>query len=375
MTSTLRVLQCIARVNAGGTATLIDGLMREMDAPVRQLLVHGVCEAGEVDYFADHPPTYPTLLIPSLSRSINLRRDLKSFLALRRVTKEFQPDIIHTHTFKAGVIGRAVALSLRIRPIVVHTFHGHLLTGYFSKPVTTLIRFLEKLLAKYTNVILTVGPRVTQDLLNAGVGNKKQYREILPGVTKPQKVDRHTARSTLNLHQELFTIGFIGRLTSIKRVDRFIDALGLIDIPYQALIAGDGEDRKAAEERAKELQPNVIFLGWRDDIDIVLSACDVVVLTSDNEGSPLVLIEAQLRGVTVVATNVGSVSAALKANQTGFLVGATAEEVADGIMKVALLSPLEREKMAYEAMAFAEANFTMKRFAEQHHDLYLSLVN
>lgn len=374
MNAEIRVLHCIARMNAGGTATLLNGLMSQMGPGVNQLLVYGQCESNEIDFLAKSSPLYPTVFVSTLGRAIRPANDIRSFIELRRIAKEFSPDVLHTHTFKAGVIGRLVALTLRPRPKVVHTFHGHLLTGYFSKTVTRLIVLIEKSLARITDVLLAVGPEVKSDLIKAGIGVRNCFDVIIPGIPDPTVVSREQARSVLGL-SDGFVVAFIGRLTQIKRIDRFIAALKELDVPYQAIIAGEGELRDIAEEEAERNNVNTKFLGWRDDIETVFAASDVVTLTSDNEGLGLVLIEAQLRGIPVVATAVGSVPSALVHGKTGMLVDPTPSAVASGIQQIAELTPQHRVEMSNAAREFAHQNFSMQRFAAEHQSLYRALLS
>lgn len=371
----IHVVHCIARMNAGGTATLLHALMSQVDTHVRQTLVFGKCESEEIDFFSGGFPPYDYRYIPTLRRAIRPLNEIRSFIALRKYLKESRPDILHTHTFKAGLIGRAVGISLLRRPKVVHTFHGHLLTGYFSPPITWIIRTLERVLARATDVLLAVSSQVRADLQAAGIGVSRRFEVILPGIAEPRPIEKQVARYQLGLSSDLFTVTFLGRLTRVKRIDRFLNALNLLRMPYQAVVAGDGEESSEAKRLAEQLGVNAQFLGWQDDVERVFAASDVVVLTSENEGLGLVLVEAQLRGIPVVGTDVGSVSLALLDGSTGFLVHPSAGDVARGIEKIAQFSDAQRTEISERAKEFAGQNFSFSRFSRDHFSLYLEILS
>jgi glycosyltransferase involved in cell wall biosynthesis len=232
--------------------------------------------------------------------------------------RAFRPHIVHTHTAKAGVLGRTAAKLARV-PALVHTFHGHLLHGYFSPTVTRAVVETERLLARRTDRLVSVGERVRDDLLAAGIGKPGQYVVVPPGIWLPPAPSRTAARAALDLPGDGPVVVFVARLTAIKRPERFLEIARRLEPEHPTatfVVVGEGD-------RLADLQAgapgNVLFLGWRGDVEAVYAASDLVVLTSDNEGMPVSLIEAALSGVPAVATDVGSVREVVLDGRTGWL--------------------------------------------------------
>ena len=300
----------IARMNIGGPAVLVTQLLNELDrAQFETILITGYCENNEAEYAPLQHSTFPVHRVPSLGRGIRFLGDAKAMIDTRRALKAFRPDIVHTHTAKAGVIGRLSAFSLRRRPTIVHTFHGHVLSGYFSPRVTSAIAKLEAILAKITDRIVVVGDSIGTDLLKAGIGKPDQYVTIAPQVTMDDLPDRASARTELGLDQNKPVVAFVGRLTGIKRPELFLEVaeqLHALDLDIQFLVVGDGEQRQQLEAFAKENNLPVTFTGWLDDPRTAYAAMDLLLLTSANEGRPLTVLEALFTCTPVLATDVGS---------------------------------------------------------------------
>ena len=331
----VHVAHVIARMNVGGPARILVGLLDGVDPTVvEQTLITGAVGAGEEDWFALRGGEDPRVRrIPSFGRAVDPLADLRT---LRRLTAELRrlaPDVVQTHTAKAGLLGRVAARRAGV-PHVVHTFHGHTLHGYFPRPVTAVFTALERWLAPRTDRLLAVGARVRDELLAAGVGRPEQYVVLPPGVPEPAPLDRAVARAALDLPTDVPVVAFIGRLTAVKRPDRFVAAAHAV-APTQPraifLVVGDGEERTAVEAAAAAGPADVRVLGWRSDVDVVLAACDVVALTSDNEGMPLTLIEAAMAGRAAVTTDVGSAGEVVLDGRTGRVVPPGAEAVATAL--------------------------------------------
>lgn len=275
--------------------------------------------------------------IPSLRRRVGVLGDLIALVTIVRVIREFRPHIVHTHTAKAGVLGRLAAFLTGV-PVVIHTYHGHLLHGYFSPRVTSAVVRLERWLAQRTTLIASVGERVRDELLAAGVGTLGQYRVVPPGVESPTLHERHRARETLGVPDEALIVTYVGRLAPIKRIDRFIEMardLASQRDDYHFLIVGGGEI-ESAEQLARSIGHRATFTGWISDPGLAYSASDVVVLSSDNEGMPVSLIEAQMCGVPVVATDVGSVSEVMVVGKSGLLVPPSPSALANAVESVVM---------------------------------------
>ena len=374
-TRPIRILRIIARMNVGGPAWQVSVLTRGLNRDrFESRLIAGDVGEGEADFIALRDPELPVLKIPALGRSVRFGGDLRAFVAIRRAIRDYRPDIVHTHTAKAGVLGRLAAATCRV-PVRVHTFHGHVLHGYFNRWVTRLVRIVEGLLARRTTALVAVGERVRDELLGSGIGRADQYVVIPPGVALGARPDRVSARTALGLPVDQPVVLFVGRLTAVKRPDRLIEAMVLVlerrsDVVLA--IAGEGELLEEARSRAEPLGESVRFLGWQRDIAGLYAAADCMVLTSDNEGMPVTLIEAAMAGVPSVTTDVGSAREVVLDGVTGLVVAPDAAAVADGLVR--LLDNDLRHRMGAAARARAEAEFDTRRLITDHESLYERLV-
>ena len=379
MPDRIKVMRIIARMNVGGPAIQVCGLMRQLDASrFDQRLYTGWCAPDEADFLLTQAPDVPALRVNGLGRAVRPGDDLIVVKRLIEHIREFRPDVIHTHTAKAGTLGRLAALTARTNARLVHTFHGHLLHGYFSPAKTRAVIQLERSLAKRTNVIVAVGEQVRDDLLAAGIGRAQQYTIIAPGLEFPEPPPRAEARVELGLSPDDLVISYIGRLTAIKRADRFADAVALLarDNPQRNLrflVAGDGESSAALAARVHNEHLPVTMLGWRSDISRILAATDIVVLTSDNEGTPISLIQAAIAAIPVVASDVGSVKDVVIDEITGLLARPTAEAIADRLQILIDDGDL-RLQMGHAARDRASDRYSVTRLAADHSRVYERLM-
>jgi len=364
-------------MNVGGPAVQISGLMRGLDPNLfEQRLITGFCGDEEADYLETQAPDVLATRIVGLGRALSMRDDSKAIPEIIRQIREFKPHIIHTHTAKAGVLGRVAAKTSLTQSKLVHTFHGHLLHGYFSPRKTQLVRGVESFLAKGTDKLVAVGPQVRDDLLGAKVGRSSQYVIIPPGLTLGTIPKKFEARKILGLPTDVTVVSFIGRLTGIKRVDRFADAVALVSqsLPgVKFLVAGAGDQEAGLAERIRRQDLPITLLGWRSDIEVILGASDLLVLTSDNEGTPLSLIQAALAGLPVVATNVGSVKDVVLDGTTGLLCQKDPAEIANAIITL-VNDPALSTRVGAAAKEFAEGHFGVSRLVADHQKLYQDLI-
>ena len=369
----IRILRIISRMNIGGPAVQISGLMRGLDSrDFEHILLTGHCESDESDYLVSVAPDVGAIRINGLGRSLNLIADLRAFIRILKVIREFRHDIIHTHTAKAGVLGRIASIASGHSSIRVHTFHGHLLNGYFSQRTTQLVIIVEKFLALFTHSLITVGENVCNDLIKVGIGRIEKFVVIPPGLTLNQIPTKEHAKQNLCLETNSLHCSLIGRVTWIKRPDRFLDVVEELlkrGIEIKFIIAGSGSLLEETKSRIKENSLPVVLLGWRSDIEHVLAASDIVILTSDNEGTPLSLIQAGMVGIPVVSTNVGSVSEIVLNAKTGFVTSLDVVELADAI-QLLVENPDLRAKMGSEAKEFTLENFSVDRLVNDHARLY-----
>lgn len=340
-----------------------------------QRLLVGAVEAGEADYLALRAPDVEPVRVPGLGRSIRTGGDARAVAAIMREMRAFRPDIVHTHTAKAGVLGRTAARALAV-PHVVHTFHGHLLHGYFPPMATALVRSVERRLARHTDVLVAVGAQVRDDLLAAGIGRASQYRVVPPGVVLPEAPDPDVARAELGLETGDRVVTFIGRLTDIKRPDRLLAVARQVlrsrpDTRF--LVVGEGPLMEGLRESAADLGGCVRFLGWRADVERIYAASDLALLTSDNEGMPVSLIEAGLCGVPAVTTAVGSAGEVVLHERSGLVVESTVEGLADAVTRLLDDEPL-RKAMAARAAEHTHAAFGAERLVADMAQIYEALA-
>ena len=375
--SKIIVLRIIARMNVGGPAVQVSGLMRGFDHEIfEQELLTGYCAAYEADYLEKVAVDVKAIRIDGLGRSIKPRADLTALFAIVKEIRRFKPDVIHTHTAKAGVVGRIASILSRQKSIRVHTFHGHLLNGYFGPGKTKLVILVEKFLALFTHQLLAVGKKVQDDLVAAGIGNSNKFAVMPPGLQLAKISSKHDARIELGLDQNRIYCAFIGRITQIKRPDRFLDVIAKVKtdgIKVNFIVAGAGEQLQYCQDRVTNERLPVTFLGWREDIEVVLAAADFVILTSDNEGTPLSLIQAGMVGIPVVATNVGSTNEIVVNGKTGFLTDLSVDQLASAITKLAENSDL-RARMGAAGQEYTLARYGVERLVKDHQDLYLRLL-
>ena len=376
--SPIRVMRIIARMNVGGPAVQVSGLMRGFDSiEFNHRLYTGYCAADEADYLDTVATDVKATRIQGFGRRVSLGGDIKAFIALVREIRSFKPHVIHTHTAKAGFLGR-IASIVSLQPAIrVHTFHGHLLNGYFGTFKRSLVVIAEKFLALFTHQLLAVGDKVRQDLLNAGIGSKDKFGLMPPGLAIAVLPDRNESRIALTLPSNSLQCAFIGRVTQIKRPDRFLDVVSEIKkrgVDLDFFIAGDGELLETCRERIKKDNLPVTILGWQSDIERVLSSADMVVLTSDNEGTPLSLIQAGMAGLPVVTTNVGSVPEIVLDGVTGIVTELGVQEIANALEKLVNDSVL-RTKLGVAAQEFTMSNFGVKRLVHDHEELYKNLIS
>ena len=368
-----KVFQIIARMNVGGPAVIVADLMRGLDeSKFEQTLITGYCADNEADYLETVATDVKATRINGLGRSISPMADLRAFISLVAMIRREKPDVVHTHTAKAGVIGRLATIIAGSNAKRVHTFHGHLLHGYFSGWKTQLVIAIEKYLASRTDVLIAVGNQVKDDLLAAGIGKPSQYKVFFPGLPAPADIDVKDARIALGLDASQIYCTFVGRLTHIKRPDRLLDVAAACvarELDIHFLVAGEGELFETSKARAIEENLPVTFLGWRSDIDQLFAASDIAILTSDNEGIPLTLIQAAFAGIPIVAPRVGSIADIVIDGETGFLTSTQ-----PGAMASALSALVTDEELRYElgSMGKAHANkyFSLHKSLADHASLY-----
>jgi glycosyltransferase involved in cell wall biosynthesis len=361
----MRVLHVIARLNVGGTARYITQLANELPKyGIETFVATGFVQGSEIE--DSSAQSMDLIRVPAMGRSIRPIKDHFARKQLDKIIAEVKPDIIHTHTFKAGYVIR-----MKKQPVpVIHTFHGHLLDDpEFSGFKSKVIIEVERMLAKKSAKLVTVGRRVADELLAQRIGHRSQFVNIPPGVVAADVTAKAQAIKNLNLQDNGTPIvGWIARMTGVKNPIRALEVADALP-DTQFVMAGGGD----LLEQVKAAAPsNVCVIGWADAADL-FGASDIILSTSENEGMPVALIEAQLAGKPVVATDVGSVSEVILNHETGIVTNKNAGSIASAVESL-ILDKTTRDEMGRLATARAQALFSVDRMINAHIELYKSIV-
>jgi glycosyltransferase involved in cell wall biosynthesis len=383
-----RVLRVIARLNMGGPALHVAYLTAGLaDRGYRTTLVAGELSRGEesMAFVADELGV-AVVTVSQLHREISPLRDAVATLRLARLIRAQRPHVLHTHTAKAGALGRLAALLAgpSVRPVIVHTFHGHVLRGYFGGVSARLFRLVETLLARTTDALVVVSPEVRDDLVVLGVAPAEKFVVIRLGIELEQRVatdggGRDEARRLLGIPPARFVVGWIGRMTGVKRTADALLALGALrkrGVDACLCLVGDGPDRVALEEQAYRLglARHVLSLGYQENVARWYAAFDAFVLPSANEGTPVTAIEALAGGRPVVATRVGGVPDVVRDGENGFLVEVgDAEALADRLARLAG-DPALRDRMGAAGRERVVDRYAVERLVDDVDRLYRSLL-
>jgi glycosyltransferase involved in cell wall biosynthesis len=366
----VRVLRVIARLNMGGPTLHVSYLTKGLDERgYETTLVAGQLARGEDSMsYAAETLGIDVVQIPQLHRDLSPVYDP---VAVKRLVAEIQrvrPHIVHTHTAKAGAVGRMAALLAGDAkpPVVVHTFHGHVLRGYFDPVRTEFFRETEKFLARHTTRLIAVGPEVRDDLVELGVAPAEKFTVIRLGIDLESRVGDGSAggelRRQFGIPAERFVVGWIGRMTGIKRVPDVLETfkrLLALGVDAQLVLVGDGPERDRLEEQAHELgiQKRTLFAGYQREISGYYDLFDAFLLPSRNEGTPVVAIESLAARTPVVATRVGGVPDVVRDGIDGYLA-----EVGDVDALAARLAELARDPELRARMGEAGREHVIPRY-------------
>jgi len=406
----VKILRIIARLNVGGPARHVVFLTRDLqDGEFQLWLIAGSVPEGEagMDYLAERSGVTP-IYIPEMSRELS-PKDVVSLYKVYREIRRIQPDVLHTHTAKAGSVGRTAGFLYRWltvktfvgrpRPLkIVHTFHGHVFHSYYGKFKTRIFITIERLLAKVaTDKIVVISKQQFEEIHKTfGIGRAEQFEIIPLGIDLHAfhaAADHNLFRSQIGSDKDDFLVGFVGRLTEIKNIPLLLNAARQLSLngnraesKLRFLIIGEGHLREALERQTAELglASQVSFLGNREDIAEVYSALDAVALTSLNEGTPLSLIEAMAAGRPVISTSVGGVADLLGSKCVegdGFSVcergiGTKSDSVdsfANGLAYLVRNSDV-RQEMASRGRDYALSRFSKDRLVYDMKELYRRLL-
>jgi len=378
----IKVVRIIARLNIGGPAIhailLSEGL--DKNRFETQLVI------GRPDRFEGDMSNLARMkklnlkYIPKLSRKIGFY-DIEAFFELLKFINKVKPDIVHTHTAKAGTLGRLAAIVSRV-PIRIHTFHGHVFNGYFSPWKARLFILVEKFLSLFTTKTIAVSKGVEEEIVNVlKVVPKEKSVVIGLGLELEKFLKNNTLkgkfRANTGASKDDLLIGIVGRLVPIKNHKMFLEVARKIrnkqpHLKAKFVIIGDGETRESLTDYAKKLNlgNDVCFTGWAEDLPSMYADLDIVVLTSLNEGTPLSLIEAMASAKPIVATDVGGVKDIIQDGENGLLAKANDVETFSEKLISLLQDKEKRLSMGLRGREFAKNTFQKERLVKDVEDLY-----
>ena len=375
--SKISVLHIVTRMNTGGVAVLVSELVSKIESErFEQHLITGSCSPEEEDYLKTRELKLGEIIIPSMSRALSPVKDLISFFKIIKHLRIIKPDIVHTHTSKAGVLGRIATKIALPKAKIVHTFHGQLLRGYFSRNATWALIFVERILARVSDLLIAMGNEVKANLIQAKIGSTDQYVVSFPGVDKKQPNLQNSQALQFKSEQTrkvVFT--FVGRLSPIKRCDRILELAksdAILDSLVHFLIIGDGELREKLEIASFGLP--ITFIGWQSNIEDWLAISDVAILLSSNEAVPLAMIEAGHAHLPVIATNVGSMSDVVFDGVNGYLVEENLNAIADRVLSLAH-DKEKRQRFGSKGAQIASERFSVNAMVLAHQEIYSRLMN
>lgn len=364
----MKILHIITRMNTGGPAVFLDHLTNAMnDLGKQSTIAYGYCESNEADYTENHKLSSELIKIKTLHRSLNPFDDLRAFFALRRVIKEINPDLVNTHTSKAGVLGRIAAKSISRKIPVVHTYHGHLIYGYFAKYKTFIFTLIERFLALFTNAAVSITTETQTSLQKLKIGKKLKWSVIHLGI--PVSSNSFLPLTTGSKLKLLW----VGRFTDIKDPAYAVKVVEELEKlspgKYELNMVGGGELLEPIRKIAQHLP--VTFFGWLDKPFENTGHFDLLLLTSKNEGMGLVMLEAAKYRKPTVARNVGGIGEFITDRVNGLLITGGPVEMANQINSLKIE---DLNKMGESSYQVLNKDFTDKVMASNYFNLYKSLI-
>lgn len=396
LNSVPRVLRIINRLNIGGPTFNVALLTKHMPAEYETMLLAGEKqESEESSDFIVHDLGLAYKLVPGMKRSINPLQDLFTYLKLRKIIREFKPDIVHTHAAKAGTLGRLAAIHEKV-PVILHTFHGHVFHSYFSKWKTKIFILIERYLAARSSGIIAISDKQKFELSTTYRILKPSHVRVIPlgfDLSRFQEnvlEKRKAFRKKYLIEDDEIAIGIIGRLVTIKNQAFFLRSAAILKQQTKKkvrfFLIGDGDDRIMLLNLCKELkmdftyfpeQPKkatITFCSWIHEIDIAISGLDIVSLTSLNEGTPVSLIEAQAGNKPIVTTRVGGIENIVLPNETAFLVNSfDLKDFTDSLLKLIDDDSL-RSMMSSKGWELVKERFHYTRLVSDTDNYYKELL-
>lgn len=393
-----KVLRILNRINVGGPVLNVAYLSKYLQPEYDTKILVGNIEKGEGDasyIFEGMGLSFEK--VPTMFRSLHPIRDVKALLYIIRVINEFEPDIVHTHAAKAGALGRFACLFVKKKPkIIIHTYHGNVFDGYFSPLKTGVFLFIERSLATISKGIISISRSQKDELVyKYKIGSSEKINVIPLGFQLGKFQDqmgekRANARKEFHVYEDEILVVITGRLTEIKNHKFFLDVIAKCkqqaSLKFKALLVGNGELYEDLVSYAKslnllvdELQVknenyDVLFTSWRKDIDYINAGADIAVLTSNNEGTPVSIIEAMAASKAVITTNVGGVEDFIENGVNGIVSSKNVDEFATQLLDL-IHDSQKRDSLGKNAMPKAFAVFSIDRLVKDVKTYYSHLLN
>jgi len=384
----MKIVRIIARLNVGGPARHVALLNAGLEARGHDTrLVYGALEPGEASLEAPAVASgIPMVKARHLGRRIRPWGDLLALVSLTALVFREQPDVVHTHTAKAGTLGRLAALAFNAtrsrsrRALVVHTFHGHVFEGYFTGHISRIVRLAEHVLARFTDVIVTISPRQWADIVERFMIAPAAKTAVVPlGLDLAALLTLQSGapgmRAAIGALASDVVVGYAGRIVPVKDVPTLLRAFAAAlrqQAHLRLVVAGDGTERQEAEALASTLgiAGRVHFVGWVTDLPRFYATLDMFVLSSLNEGTPVAAIEAMAAGLPVAATSVGGVPDVVDAGVTGTLVPPRDPEALAAALVALAGAPDTRRRMGLAGRARASERYGQERLVTDIEQLY-----
>jgi glycosyltransferase involved in cell wall biosynthesis len=384
----IKVLRIINRFNIGGPTYNATFLTRFLSDEFETLLIGGLPEKGESDslHILEAYGVEP-ILLPEMKRKPNFFSDRKALIRIKEIIAEYKPDIVHTHASKAGALGRKAALDMKV-PVVVHTFHGHVFHSYFGKVKTELYKFIERKLAQKSTGIIAISDLQKKELVNTYQIAHESKVKVIPLGFDLEKFNRNLSekrkivRDKFQIGEDQIAIAIIGRLAPIKNHSLFLQSVELLHGQTEKklvfFIVGDGELRDVIAQKVSELTKkgvDIRMTSWIKDINEFNAGMDIICLTSNNEGTPVSIIEAQASQVPVVSTNVGGVQNVMIDNETGYIVPKNNARIFVDKLLVLIENEALRNEMGHKGWAFVKERFHFERLVRDIEHYYKELLS
>lgn len=392
-----KILRIVNRLNLGGPTYNVAYLSKYLAPEYETMLVTGMIDEAEAssDFITKQLGLHP-VYIPEMYRDLDLVRDRAAYLKIKKIIKKFKPDIVHTHAAKAGTLGRLAAHSCGV-PVIVHTFHGHVFHSYFSPAKTRLFIEIERFIARRSTCIVAISERQKKELGSIYKICRPEKISVIPLGLELEKFyenqteKRDSFRKKYSVTDDEIVIAIVGRIVPVKNHEFFLKVLSIIrdqiKKTIRVFIVGDGEQTGQIFSLAESMNLDPVFYlndqrkawltftSWIKNVDEVYAGADIICLTSQNEGTPVSLIEAQSAGKPIVSTRVGGVEDVVLPGESAFLTSRTSYKKFAAYLMQLIESDTLRKQMGEKGRQYALHKYSYKRMAENMSELYSKLLN